>query len=114
MFARTCISFQKMKRRKWRVYHFGKAFICRAICLAHPFPQNNVFLGLFQHSFSDDRTGNSSLIPSISMDYVKWIFSTGKRIVFSLFLILIILLVPLCSLIAGQSVITCLCWGVGI
>lgn len=95
------------------MYRFEKAFICRVICLAHPFPQNNVFLGLFQRSFSDDRTGNSSPIPSISMDYVKWIFSTGKRIVFTLLLIVITSLDPLCSLITGQSIIICLCWGGG-
>lgn len=75
-FPRTCILFQKMKRRKRRVYLPGKVFISSMTSLVYPFPKNNAFLGLFQYSFSGGRTGDSRLIPLIGLylNCLKWVF----------------------------------------
>lgn len=42
-------------------------FNSSVISLAHPFPQKNAFLGLFQYSYSSGRTEDSRLIPLIGL-----------------------------------------------
>lgn len=89
------------------MYLSGKAFISSMISLAHPFPQNNTSLRLFQYSFSGGRTEDSRLIALIGLclNCLKWVFWQKSLLFSACFSELVVaFLVSICSFTVGQFV----------